>query len=674
MALTDLEVNEEEVREIIRMNEERAEEHGKLHRDLAEADYLQTNAEGRSAEKRRVSREDEARLRAGAPEASLNLKWLAEELKRLNYGNKRFIETLMLAQVEGGFRMENNLEWRTVIGKNGRSAYLHPEKVHGKIREMRSKGYALGPFKREELPFEHVRVSGIFLIPRKSKGKWRLIVHMSAPEGDSVNSNRDMNVPIKFHTIDYAAERVSRLATQGKEEGERNEIHMSKEDADAFYNRMPIRPDEWWQHVIQWQDVTNDYEEDAEELFYILPVLPFGEKAAVEIAHQVSRAVHFMYLHPQTSVKNSKLTVEELPVIAKDDHTAVVYMDDFLIIAKVKHAEKARKRIRILLRAAGIPRSDDPRKTAEAELEPDKVYVGIKIDSIGLTLSITQDMLERVRKELEAVLGLTVIPKKRLESVIGLLNFCAKCVRYGRTFMRRLRDALRYEGHKKVIWCGPGIKADIRMWQTFVLDWNGVSFIPRTVDPRPEIMMLSTDATPAKFCMVNLLSGEYVHGNFPSWADGLDISSKELITMYGLLIFPWKTALPSKVITLFGDNESAVECFESGVVNAAGFMCVLRKLALYEARHGCRVVTHHVRSEHNVLADAGTRDRWDLFNSHYDTLQENADVELFKTLQERKPDPKFFEVMRQMCDARRKHLQRLDQAQKERASKKSSSD
>ena len=165
------------------------------------------------------------------------------------------------------------------------------------------------------------------------------------------------------------------------------------------------------------------------------------------------------------------------------------------------------------------------------------------------------------------------------------------------------------------------------------------------------------------------MSGEFVHGEFPDWAEILDISSKELITMYGLLIFPWRVPLPTKIIPLFGDNESAVECFESGVVSAAGFMFVLRRLAFYEAERKCTVVTYHVRSEDNVLADAGTRDRWDLFHGHYKMIKENANVLLYEKLQERKPDKKFFGAMRQMCDARRKHMQRLHRAQSERANK-----
>ena len=52
-----------------------------------------------------------------------------------------------------------------------------------------------------------VHTSPISLIPKKGKpGRWRLIVHLSSPDGGSVNDRIDRNLAsLKYPTVDHLA-------------------------------------------------------------------------------------------------------------------------------------------------------------------------------------------------------------------------------------------------------------------------------------------------------------------------------------------------------------------------------------------------------------------------------------------------------------------------------------
>ena len=63
---------------------------------------------------------------------------------------------------------------------------LEGSSVH--IQCNSSDGRVLGPF--EHIPMDTFRSSGLGAIPKKG-GKWRMILHLSAPLGSSVNDGID---------------------------------------------------------------------------------------------------------------------------------------------------------------------------------------------------------------------------------------------------------------------------------------------------------------------------------------------------------------------------------------------------------------------------------------------------------------------------------------------------
>ncbi|KAL5516553.1 hypothetical protein EMCRGX_G001915 [Ephydatia muelleri] len=90
------------------------------------------------------------------------------------------------------------------------STLSHPEAINAELdkEEVRA-GRVLGPFPL--LPLVNLRTSGLGVVP-KENGKWRVILHLSAPEGHSVNDfiSRE-EFTLHYSTIHHAVALLGRL-------------------------------------------------------------------------------------------------------------------------------------------------------------------------------------------------------------------------------------------------------------------------------------------------------------------------------------------------------------------------------------------------------------------------------------------------------------------------------
>ena len=98
------------------------------------------------------------------------------------------------------------------------------------------------------------------MVPKKN-GKWRTILHLSAPEGHSVNDhiNKD-EFSIHYSSIDDA---VALLSQHGQD------VLMAKVDLKAAFQLIPVRAADWVHLGICWWDQ-----------FYVDTCLPFGLRSA----------------------------------------------------------------------------------------------------------------------------------------------------------------------------------------------------------------------------------------------------------------------------------------------------------------------------------------------------------------------------------------------------------
>ena len=109
------------------------------------------------------------------------------------------------------------------------------------------------------------------------------------------------------------------------------------------------------------------------------------------------------------------------------------------------------------------------------------VYLGIELDSMQQCARLPTDKLLELKALVLEWQNKKSCTKKELESFIGKLQHASLVVRYGRTFLRRLFNALSGLVQKHYYFrLSRSCKLDIACWGELLANWNGVSFYDRS--------------------------------------------------------------------------------------------------------------------------------------------------------------------------------------------------
>ena len=134
------------------------------------------------------------------------------------------------------------------------------------------------------------------------------------------------------------------------------------------------------------------------------------------------------------------------------------------------------------------------------------------------------------------VAGPEVLQKRELLSLIGQLQHACRVVRAGRTFLRRMIDLSSSVNHwvrnstqlDHWVRLNRGFRSDLRWWDLFLEDWNGVAMC-NSVIHRPPEATITSDASGRWGCGAFTDSGEWFQFRWPAEWEGVHITSKELL-------------------------------------------------------------------------------------------------------------------------------------------------
>jgi len=192
----------------------------------------------------------------------------ALEAELSTHPDNTFVSAL-LDGLHNGFRIGYNGPRNSLISNNLSSACDQPAIVSDYLSKECSRGHTAGPYVAPPcLPF---RSAGIGVVPKKSGGH-RLIVHLSAPHGSSINDgiSGDQH-SLQYVTVDDVVRHVAQLG-QG--------ALMSKVDIQHAFRLIPVHPDDWPILGMVWQGQ-----------YYVDKVLPFGLRSSPALFNQLADAV-----------------------------------------------------------------------------------------------------------------------------------------------------------------------------------------------------------------------------------------------------------------------------------------------------------------------------------------------------------------------------------------------
>ena len=164
----------------------------------------------------------------------IKLRTLARKHK---YPNDAILDRI-LTDLREGARIGVKDKFRVgSISTNAPSAINHGEEVTDALLDWIDEGYVIGPFNKDEVPFETVKVSGM-MCRLKPNGKARIIINLS--KGNPVSVNEGIN-KLNFPTAMSSTKAWVRIMMRcGKN------WCFAKCDWSRAYKHIRVNPDDVW--------------------------------------------------------------------------------------------------------------------------------------------------------------------------------------------------------------------------------------------------------------------------------------------------------------------------------------------------------------------------------------------------------------------------------------------
>ena len=143
-----------------------------------------------------------------------------------------------------GFRIGFVGTSKPLLAPNLRSVEEQPEVLSAKLDKEWSAGRIVGPFSSP--PFANFVSSPLGVVPKKTPGEFRIIHHLSYPDGSSVNDF----IPSEKSTVHYAS--ISDAIAMIKSIGRGS--YMCKTDIKSAFRIIPIHPDDYHLLGMKWNN------------------------------------------------------------------------------------------------------------------------------------------------------------------------------------------------------------------------------------------------------------------------------------------------------------------------------------------------------------------------------------------------------------------------------------
>ena len=406
------------------------------------------------------------------------------------------------------------------------------------------------------------------VVPKKALGEYRLIRHLSLPSGDSVN---DGIAP--EHTLVSCA-RVDDAVTMIKRLGRGS--FLAKTDIKCAFRIIPIRPSDCDLLGTFWQGKYN-YDR----------AMPMGCASSCRTFEMFSTALEW--------VAKKHLMITHL----------IHILDDYLMAASAYHQCRINLvRFLSLCKYLGVPMAP------EKNVGPQNVLLFAGIESVTLRMEahLPVGKIEKCRLLISSFLRRKKVTLREIQSLNGLLNFACSAVIPGRAFLRRLIDLTKgISAAHYYIRLTKSVKADLRLWLTFMLGFNGRSFFLNDVWQDSLTLNLYTDAAAS-------LDYGAIFGNescFGACCENWKHFNITILQFYpivlSVLLWDWGDRMSSQRVTFSTGNAALVDIINKATSRDSTVMIFVRQLVLACLNFNILFRARHVPGVKNVFADSLSR-------------------------------------------------------------------
>ena len=233
-------------------------------------------------------------------------------------------------------------------------------------------------------------------------------------------------------------------------------------------------------------------------------------------------------------------------------------------------------------------------------------FLGVEINTVTRSLALPETKLNEMKTMIEDWLIKRRASKRELLRLLGKLNWCARVVRGGRTFMRRLIDlatGLKANHHRT--WLNSEVRRDILWWRSGLRHFHGSTQFLQDIHPPKAVF--ATDACLTGGGGVYDTDWFYVNfaNDFPEYKSE-HINVLELLTVL-VAARRWGHRWDGTHIRVLSDNSATVFAINKGSSRSPKFMLCLRELFWLGVVHNFRITASHIKGEHNIVADMVSR-------------------------------------------------------------------
>ena len=284
--------------------------------------------------------------------------------------------------------------------------------------------------------------------------------------------------------------------------------------------------------------------------------------------------------------------------------STISYLDDSLTIANTFH--ECEKSLGIIVRTSescGFNVQYKKLAGPSKKLE----FLGICIDTVRKELSISEARLNDILQELEKWLSKSHATKRQILSIIGKLQFCAKVVRSGVMFIRRLiQCSKKLKNLHNVAKLSYETKKDLKWWFHCIRSHNGMTWFKKEFDPSSATLLFTDASDLGAGMVVDCKWAIFPFSGKNGWMTKKSIQWRELFAVL-LAMSTFSHYLAGKEVLMNIDNQAMQVAVANGKSKEPELMAMIRVIYFYTSVHHINYQTVYISSANNSAADACSR-------------------------------------------------------------------
>jgi hypothetical protein len=447
----------------------------------------------------------------------------------------------------------------------------HPSAVQKKLAKEIQVGRIAGPFFKA--PFSHFCCSPLGLVEKKVPGTFRLIHHLSHPEGLSVNDGIPTHFSqVHYQTIDDAVTEIRKLGRG---------CFLAKTDIANAFRIVPLHPSEYPLLGFTW-----------EGKFYFDRCLPMGCSSSCKIFEALSSALHW--------IAENRLGIPNI----------VHVLDDFLILDRNgRGCGHKLKHFTDMCATIGIPIAPDKTHAPDTTM----TFLGYELDTRKMEVRLPTEKLDQCQALIRECLRRPKMTLRELQTIIGTLNFACGVVLPGRAFLRRLINlTIGVQKPYYYLRITRSVREDLLLWRAFLQGFNGRSLMLPDRWLNSQDIQLFTDAAGSLGYGATLRS-QWFYG---AWDAAWMNQSTSLLELYPIVLAVklWGPQLANQCILFRTDNEALVDIINQQSSKDVRIMHLVRELVLRCLVQNILFKAVHIPGRENVLADLLSRQQVNRFH------------------------------------------------------------